>query len=98
MHKLPYILSEYSLCSNKIQTEFFSSFSQTFLDKRKKEWSSDVVEKELVSCVEMRNPPDQVIVGSDAKYTVMVMRLLPVWLQLKIFDIVSPVARAANMN
>lgn len=78
--------------------EYFSSFSENFLKKKKLEWSAKVVETELVSCVEAINPPPQVIVGSDAKYPAMVFRLLPVWLQLKILDYASPVKKAAKMG
>jgi NAD(P)-dependent dehydrogenase (short-subunit alcohol dehydrogenase family) len=44
-------------------------------------WRARVVQQELVKSVLHKNPPSQIIVGSDAKYSMMILRHFPVWLQ-----------------
>jgi hypothetical protein len=44
-------------------------------------WKARVVQQELVKSVLHKNPPSQIIVGSDAKYAMMILRHFPVWLQ-----------------
>jgi len=44
-------------------------------------WRAQVVEQELLSSIEKSRPPSQIIVGSDAKFSFLLMRHMPVWLQ-----------------
>lgn len=44
-------------------------------------WDAKVVVEQVVSCVQSKSPPSQLIIGSDAKFALAAMRHLPVWLQ-----------------
>jgi hypothetical protein len=44
-------------------------------------WQARVVDQQLLASIERVRPPPQIIVGSDAKFSFLVMRHLPVWLQ-----------------
>jgi NAD(P)-dependent dehydrogenase (short-subunit alcohol dehydrogenase family) len=44
-------------------------------------WRARVVQQELVKSVLYKKPASQIIVGSDAKYSMMILRHFPVWLQ-----------------
>ena len=39
------------------------------------------MQHELLKSVEMTHPPSQMVVGSDAKYSMLILRHMPVWLQ-----------------
>jgi len=43
-------------------------------------WDADIVTNEVMSCVKACRPPPQVIVGSDAKYVLLLLRMIPVWI------------------
>lgn len=61
--------------------DYFEVFSNNFIAAtRRTRWEANVVVRELVDCVRRPVPRPQVIVGSDAKFSGMVLRMLPVWL------------------
>lgn len=68
------------------------------MKKRGREWDPRMVVTELCRCVESKNPPPQVIVGSEARYFCMVVRLLPLWIQMKIYELLDPMVKAASMT
>ena len=47
-------------------------------------WSPKYVEEALVSCVALKSPKSQVLVGMDAKYFLAIIRILPMWMQAKV--------------
>lgn len=77
---------------------YFSSFSKAYIDRQKSSWSTDIMIKELISTVELLDPPPQVMVGGDAKYSAMILRMLPVWLQLKVFDYLLESEKAVKLQ
>lgn len=60
-------------------------------------WKAKNVEDKLVYCVETRNPPPQILVGSNAMYQSMIFRMLPVSLQVKVLKKVTPLNKANKM-
>ena len=57
-------------------------------------WDIKNVIHSIVTSIEMINPPPQAIVGTDGKYLVMLMRMLPVWF----LDRVTPYCVAAGLK
>lgn len=44
-------------------------------------WDPSIVTTEVVNCVEANKPDPQIIIGSDAKFILLLVRMIPVWLQ-----------------
>lgn len=66
---------------NEMQ-EFFAEFCQLGVELAETVcWRSEVVEEQLVMSIERTRPPSQVIVGSDAKFGLLMLRHFPVWVQ-----------------
>lgn len=62
--------------------DFFEQFIQNGVGLAEScMWRARVVQQELVKSVLHQQPPSQIIVGSDAKYSMMILRHMPVWLQ-----------------
>ena len=62
--------------------DFFQQFIHNGVDLAEScMWRAKVVQQELVKSVLHVQPPSQIIVGSDAKYSMMILRHMPVWLQ-----------------
>jgi NAD(P)-dependent dehydrogenase (short-subunit alcohol dehydrogenase family) len=62
--------------------DFFQQFTRNGVDLADSlMWRARVVQQELVKSVLHKQPPSQIIVGSDAKYSLMILRHMPVWLQ-----------------
>ena len=67
---------------NPFEIEFFQQFLANGIDLPELiMWRAQVVEQELLKSVEQTYLPPQVIVGSDAKFSFLPMRHMPVWLQ-----------------
>jgi NAD(P)-dependent dehydrogenase (short-subunit alcohol dehydrogenase family) len=62
--------------------EFFQQFVANGVDLPESfMWRARVVEQELLASIEQVRPPPQIIVGCDARFSFLVMRHCPVWLQ-----------------
>ena len=70
-----------------IAPDLRGEYGEGFFRKLKKKTEQNImcdpetVVDEILSCVELKRPPPQVIIGSDAKYTIMALLLFPVWLR-----------------
>ena len=49
-----------------------------------------VVVDSMVDCIESNNPPAQLVVGMDAKFVIMPMRMLPQWLRHYVMQLLYP--------
>lgn len=78
--------------------DYFSDFTTIFQNKQKIEWDPKIVLKEIKAVVTLKKPADQVIVGSDGKFFVMPVLLLPTWMQMKIWDMLAPMRKPASMK
>jgi len=54
-------------------------------------WDSEMVVQQIRDCVELRYPPPDIFIGMDAKYVLIFLKILPTWLSIKIFTVISPV-------
>lgn len=67
---------------NTYLAEFFQQFVANGVDLPESfMWRARVVEQELLASIEQVRPPPQIIVGCDARFSFLVMRHCPVWLQ-----------------
>ena len=44
-------------------------------------WDAGVVLDQMVTCIKAPKLPSQVVVGTDAKFLILALKNLPVWLQ-----------------
>ena len=59
-----------------IEEYFIGMFQNTTESTMRTAWNADVVEDILVGCIEKEKPHQQVIIGSDAKFAMLLMRFL----------------------
>jgi hypothetical protein len=58
-------------------------------------WDTVVVIRQVVRCLRMKRAPAEVIVGSDARFLLMLARMLPSWLISHMVQLNSPPIPAA---
>jgi len=78
--------------------EYFGELLKAVDKLKQLSWSPQYVEDALVSCIELKNPPPRVLVGMDAKYFIMILRILPMWVQVKILKVLSSKSLPACMK
>ena len=61
-------------------------------------WDAKSVITEMIKCVEAIKPGPEVIVGIDAKFVLMFLKLLPTWATVKIFTFISPITKRAKQE
>jgi len=72
--------------------EFFNSFyNSSEIQSSMVMWEPHNVISEIVSCIELSKPPPRVIIGSDAKFWLLPLRLLPTSIQDAIPDLLAKV-------
>ena len=72
-----------------LNTEYALPLSTSVANMKKATWNRKYVQDALVSSVELLELPPQIIVRLGAKYFVLVVRLLPMWAQVKILTLLS---------
>lgn len=83
---------------NEYGEEYFGELLKAVDKLKQLSWSPQYVEDALVSCIELKNPPPRVLVGMDAKYFIMILRILPMWVQVKILKVLSSKSLPACMK
>lgn len=78
--------------------DYFSSLLEAVANLKKLTWDPKYVQEALVSSIELSDPQPQVIVGMDAKYFVLVVRLFPMWMQVKVLTTLSSKAVPSCMK
>jgi len=53
-------------------------------------WESKSVVEEVIKCMESKYPSPEVIVGMDAKFILVFLKMMPTWIVVKILSMVSP--------
>lgn len=61
-------------------------------------WEAKVVTDLMLNCVELIQPPPEVIAGTDAKYILVFLKMLPTWMMVKILTVTSPVGRSTKLE
>ena len=62
-----------------------------------KQWDSAVVVDGITNAIQSSDPPSQLLIGSDARYSMVVLRMFPQWLRHYVVQLMMPSQTPAVM-
>mmetsp|Transcript_784 Transcript_784/g.1411 ORF Transcript_784/g.1411 Transcript_784/m.1411 type:complete len:179 (+) Transcript_784:884-1420(+) len=82
----PHIIRLLDTLRPEVKEEYGEEYFQQYYNNQvempqKVMWDGSNVRDEIIRCIELKVPPPQVVIGLDARFMILAIRHLPVWLQ-----------------